>query len=75
MVTGTMRGRGLDDSIAGGPQRSVDVSQPAALEAISIPGVPIVGRVVSGELVYDGSNAGRVTCTSGSWAFERVGNL
>jgi hypothetical protein len=72
-VTGTMRGRGLDDSF-GGTQRTLDVTQPATLEAILIPGVPLVGRV-NGELVYDGSSAGRVTCTSGVWTFERTGQL
>jgi hypothetical protein len=73
-VTGTMRGRGLDDFIAGGNQRSVDISQPATLDALLIPGVPIVGRV-NGELVYDGSSGGRVTCTSGVWTFERAAQL
>lgn len=71
LVTGTMRGRALDDSSPGSRQGAVDVSQSTTVDgSVSVtPSVAVWGRA-SGELVYDQSFA-RVTCTSAIWTLAR----
>jgi hypothetical protein len=72
-VTGTMRGRGVDDStLVGVLQGSLEVSQPATMEASLTPGPPLLmlGKV-DGGVVYDRPSTGPVACTSATWTLDR----
>jgi hypothetical protein len=75
VVTGTLRGRGVEVSNAGSIQVSIDASHPATVDARLLDGTPLrIFGTVDGQLVYDEPSR-RITCTSANWILERTGPL